>query len=509
MSMMSKTDNRTKTIAFYLPQFHRTPENDKWWGEGYTEWTAVKQAKPLFENHYQPHIPLNENYYNLLDKSTMMWQAELMRQYGVDGLCFYHYYFGNGKKVLEKPAENLILWKDINMPFCFCWANESWVRSWSNISGNSWDINHEGVENSNSSKYLIKQEYGSEKEWEEHYNYLQLFFEDKRYIKKEGRPLFIIYRPKDIDCLDDMFSVWNRLSSERGVKRPYYITIDCMSTSADAVIMKDPFLFSAGSASIDYEMICKKQMDMLNLTGENSFICCQMPYDTTARQGEYGRLCTNVKIESFYELLCEAYFKCNNNGSNLLFINAWNEWAEGMHLEPDIKYGFKWLKCIESAKEVSVSDWYKRKKNDQGFPIKPEYDMSGIIFSAWKKMDKYQNLFHILDQWMLLNEQKGCISKYISDKGYESVVIYGMGSVGRHLLFQLQQEKIEKIYCVDKSVRSGIELPIYHNIDSIPEIDIVVICVAGDYQNLYHELKKLNKCEIISIREMIEYAIEP
>lgn len=127
-----------RTIAMYLPQFHCIPENDAWWGKGFTEWSTVKAAKPLYESHGQPRIPLNQNYYNLLEKETMLWQAELMHQYGIDGLCFYHYYFKNGKKILEKPAENLLCWKDVNIPFCFCWDSASWARTWSNVGGNSW-----------------------------------------------------------------------------------------------------------------------------------------------------------------------------------------------------------------------------------------------------------------------------------------------------------------------------------------------------------------------------------
>ena len=133
-------ENCMKTIAMYLPQFHRVKENDAWWGEGYTEWTAVKNAKPLFEGHNQPRVPLHENYYNLLEKSTMEEQAELAQQYGVDGFCFYHYYFKDGRKILEKPAENLLNWTDIKLPFCFCWANETWARTWSNVGNkNSWN----------------------------------------------------------------------------------------------------------------------------------------------------------------------------------------------------------------------------------------------------------------------------------------------------------------------------------------------------------------------------------
>ncbi len=122
-----------------LPQFHRIPENDMWWGEGFTEWTAVKAGEKFFEGQMQPRVPLDGNYYDLLNEQTMRWQADLMRKYDIYGMCFYHYYFKDGRKILEKPAENLLEWKDIEMPFCFSWANETWARSWSNINGkNAW-----------------------------------------------------------------------------------------------------------------------------------------------------------------------------------------------------------------------------------------------------------------------------------------------------------------------------------------------------------------------------------
>lgn len=123
-----------KLFAYYLPQFHRVPENDRLWGEGFTEWKAAQDAKTLFEGHYQPHEPLNDNYYNLLKKETMQWQAELMHKYSIDGMCFYHYWFGEGKKILEMPAENLLKWTDIDMSFCFSWANQSWVTTSSPVN---------------------------------------------------------------------------------------------------------------------------------------------------------------------------------------------------------------------------------------------------------------------------------------------------------------------------------------------------------------------------------------
>ena len=178
-----------KLLAYYLPQFHRVPENDNWWGEGFTEWTAAKKAKALFKGHYQPHEPWNDNYYNLLEKETMQWQAKLMHQYGIDGMCFYHYWFGEGEKILEKPAENLLKWIDIDMPFCFSWANQSWVQSWSKLKGFSWLSGQKEESSGNESSVIFQQKYGREEEWKVHFQYLLPFLKDKRYIQYDGKPL--------------------------------------------------------------------------------------------------------------------------------------------------------------------------------------------------------------------------------------------------------------------------------------------------------------------------------
>ena len=159
-----------KIIAFYLPQFHNIPENDEWWGDGFTEWTNVKKAKPLYEGHMQPRVPLGGNYYNLLDDNVKIWQADLAKKYGVYGFCYYHYWF-NGKMLLEKPMEQMLANKEVDIPFCICWANEPWTKAWV------------GDER----KLLIAQEYGQEEEWKQHFMYLLPFFKDERYITKNGK----------------------------------------------------------------------------------------------------------------------------------------------------------------------------------------------------------------------------------------------------------------------------------------------------------------------------------
>ena len=241
---MDRRGKVMKIISMYLPQFHRVKENDEWWGEGYTEWTAVKNAGKLYEKHIQPKVPLNENYYDLVEKSTMEWQAGLMSRYGIDGQCFYHYWFKDGKQILEKPAENLIRWTDIDMGFCFCWANETWARTWSRIQEkNGWAAQFEKEEEHIGSGILLEQQYGGEKDWRIHYDYLKEFFKDERYIKHNEKPLFLIYKPYLITCLGAMVSCWNRWAVEDGFQGIYVIGANAdidTEKQLDAVLNHEP-----------------------------------------------------------------------------------------------------------------------------------------------------------------------------------------------------------------------------------------------------------------------------
>lgn len=183
-----------KIIAFYLPQFHEIPENNEWWGEGFTEWVNVKKAKPLFEGHNQPRVPLDDKYYDLLDDEVKIWQAKIAKENGIYGFCYYHYWF-NGRKVLERPMEQMLRNNEVDIPFCVCWANEPWTKAW--IGRN---------------EIILPQFYGEKKEWKEHFDYLLPFFQDKRYIKENGKPLMVIYRAEVITNLNEMLDYWSELA---------------------------------------------------------------------------------------------------------------------------------------------------------------------------------------------------------------------------------------------------------------------------------------------------------
>ncbi len=185
-------------LAYYLPQYHPIPENDEWWGKGFTEWTNVAKAKPLFKGHYQPILPADLGFYDLRVPEVQQAQAKLAQEYGIDGFIYYQYWFGNGKKLLEKPAENMLKNKKVDFPFCFCWANETWKGIW------------HGLDNPN---VLIEQTYQGESGYVEYFNYLLPFFNDERYIKVDNKPMFHVYKLQDIPDLELFIEKFNKMAT--------------------------------------------------------------------------------------------------------------------------------------------------------------------------------------------------------------------------------------------------------------------------------------------------------
>lgn len=345
----------TKLIAFYLPQFHRIKENDEWWGEGFTEWTNVKKSQPLYERHNQPRVPLDNNYYDLSKKETLEKQIELAKKYGIYGFCFYHYYF-NGKKLLEKPAELLLENKNINFNYCFSWANEPWTRSW---DGKTKDI-------------LMPQNYGKEKEWEEHFEYLLPFFKDKRYLKKENRPIFLIYRTNSIPNCEEMINYWNQLAIKNGFNGICLIeTLNSFQKkpsliSSDGVVEFEPMLTMRHYLKpatqlkrllrkklnlldiVDYGEVWKQIIKRNNDYNKECYLGAFVGWDNTPRRVKKGLVIENSTPEKFGKYLKNQLDKST---TEFIFINAWNEWAEGAYLEADTLNNDKYLnevrKCIK------------------------------------------------------------------------------------------------------------------------------------------------------------------
>ncbi|MCI6637702.1 MAG: glycoside hydrolase family 99-like domain-containing protein [Lachnospiraceae bacterium] len=367
-----------RTIAFYLPQYHEIPENNEWWGHGFTEWVNVKKAKPLFEGHQQPRVPLNKNYYDLSDVNVMRWQVGLAKKYGVYGFCFYHYWF-NGKKLLEKPVDNYLAAKDIDFPFCICWANEHWTNKWA----------------TEDDKVLIEQKYGGKEQWKDHFDYLLPFLKDERYIYQDGKPLFIIYRPELITKRNEMMEYWDTLAKENGLpgicfafqhpgvlynypdvdvsKFDYcieyqpataWMKMDKSATSHKELrkvklFLEKNFKFSSIPKQLrksenhmrfeDYDKVWETVFEGIDLF-PRCIPCAPVDWDNTPRWGERGRVFTNRTTEKFgryFDRLIKLVKK--KYPTDMIFVFAWNEWAEGGYIEPDELNGYGNLEAIRDA----------------------------------------------------------------------------------------------------------------------------------------------------------------
>lgn len=498
-----------KTITMYLPQFHRVPENDEWWGEGFTEWTAVRNAKPLYENHTQPRVPLEQNYYNLLEKQTMQRQAELMKKYGIDGQCFYHYYFKDGRKILEQPAERLLQWTDIDMPFCFCWANTSWSRTWSNTRGNSWADIYEkkNADCSQQKALLLEQKYGREEEWKKHFDYLLPFFKDKRYIKKKNAPVFLFYEPETIYCLGQMIDYWNTLAVESGFSGIYFIGMNAVNKmhGLDAILLHAPHMFwtqkydekRGGVWTADYGEVWNNIIETPPKGNCKTYFEGIVNFDDTPRRGKNGTVLQNFSLEKFQEGLCLLYKKSMLLENDFVFINAWNEWGEGMYLEPDEENGFKYLEAVKRAQE----DAKVAGKDSFGFVAKKNTTEDDVVGQQYYYDRKVINCF---ERWMLLKEENKTLADYLSKYSIKTVAIYGMGMMGHHVLTELEKSCLEIKYIVDR--RSEQNNPKYKIIspdDEFAEVDALIITPVGYFEEIYNDIKSKTQAKIFSLEEIL------
>lgn len=358
---MEKKD--TKIIAFHLPQFHSFPENDMWWGKGFTEWTNTKKAKKLYSNHNQPREPLNDNYYNLLNYNSMKSQMELAKEYNVYGFCYYHYWF-NGKLLMEGPLEKLLEDDGEKLNYCFCWANEPWTRTW------------EGKDK----EVLMPQVYGGKEDWENHFNYLLRFFKDTYYIKIDNKPILVLYRTSSIENCEEMIEYWNKRAKESGFEGIYIVEEkNCFQDKAvcknsDAVIEFEPLytmtyklsnlektkdrlesiIFNIRHSSrnmiYNYDRLWENIIKRKRVTeNKKNFLGAFVDWDNTARKGKKGRIVRGASPEKFKYYFNKQIEIAIKENSEFVFINAWNEWGEGTYLEPDKVNGLEYLKSIRDT----------------------------------------------------------------------------------------------------------------------------------------------------------------
>ena len=365
-------------IALYLPQFHPIKENDDWYGAGFTEWTNVAKAKPLFKGHAQPRVPADLGFYDLRMPEIREKQTQMAKDAGIAAFCYYHYWFGNGKVILEKPLQEVVRLGEPDFPFCVCWANHSWYKK-------AWNPDTLKIDNN----LLAEQKYLGDEDIIAHFNFLLPAFQDKRYYKVDGRLLFVIYQIWDLPDFERFKGIWNRLAHEHGLPSFYFLSfantkkelektkrfvtdgtilsllhnmepqppkcklqtlVKVMKERWYALIKKPQFKYRYKDAMKGFlSPVCK----------EESIIPIIIPnWDTTPRRGRGAMILTDAKPEYFKEHVSQA-IECVKNKAKekqLIFLKSWNEWGEGNYMEPDLQYGHGYLDALSNAIEESKDE---------------------------------------------------------------------------------------------------------------------------------------------------------
>lgn len=353
-----------RLIAFYLPQFHPVEDNDRWWGKGFTEWTNTAKAKPLFRGHYQPHIPADLGFYDLRVPESRLAQAEMAKAYGIEAFCYYHYWFGNGRRVLERPFQEVLSSGEPDFPFCICWANETWSGIW------------HGCEN----RILIQQEYPGERDEAQHFETLLPAFRDRRYLRVDGKPVFVVYRPFHLP--EGFAARFRAMANEAGLGGLYMIGVYSPGQHYPETIGFDAAIYNSnaplrnwGSWMNPLDFIAKKILRAMGIPTVHRykkaiehFLPASLPpkhypsvihaWDNTPRSGARGLVLQGSTPELFRLALRKAFaltrgHPCGGE-ERLIFLKSWNEWAEGNHLEPDMRHGHAYLEALKSEIELEL-----------------------------------------------------------------------------------------------------------------------------------------------------------
>lgn len=361
--------SKPKVIALYLPQYHPTPDNNKWWGKGFTEWTNVGKAKPLFRGHYQPKVPADLGYYDLRVPEVREAQAQLAKEAGIDGFCYYHYWFGNGRQELELPFNEVLKSGKPDFPFMLCWANESWHKKF-------WNKDGKGT----SKEVLIEQTY-PDGDIITHFKHLLPAFKDQRYIHIDGKPAFMIYKPLYIPDCHLLISEWNRMAQDNGLKGIFFIAhmqseLEQKMTERQALEYYNNIGFNAVNIvrlTRPLELRSKTEVIYSKIKRAISHLPLTFPYkaayqsftrpidreagifptiipnwDHTPRSGLNGLVYTGSTPELFAHHVDQVMKMVNDkHDPNIVFIKSWNEWGEGNYIEPDLKFGKKYLSVLK------------------------------------------------------------------------------------------------------------------------------------------------------------------
>ena len=355
---------KIKPIAFYLPQYHPIPENDVWWGKGFTEWTNVAKARPLFTGHWQPRLPADFGFYDLRVSEVRQAQAQLAAQYGIHGFCYWHYWFGNGKRLLERPFNEVLESGTPDFPFCLAWANETWTGIW------------HGAPN----KVLIEQTYPGIEDYKDHFYSVLQAFKDERYIKVDGKPVFLIYRPYNFN-FSVFLELWHELALNEGLPGIHFIAV-----SEDSNLLQNGFsglVFNAPSITMNsilnrkiknktflQRLFNNEQESLLKVVDYTDYVNeivkqkSDFPHyplllpgwDNTPRANNRGYVLLNSTPEVFRKLCSHCVQKSSQleSSEQFVFIKSWNEWAEGNYMEPDSKFGHDYLKVFKEELDKSV-----------------------------------------------------------------------------------------------------------------------------------------------------------
>ncbi len=346
-----------RLIALYLPQFHPIPENDAWWGTGFTEWTNTAKATPLFRGHYQPHVPADLGFYDLRCPESRTAQADLARQYGVEAFCYYHYWFA-GRRIIERPFNDVLASGEPDFPFCLCWANQTWSGIW----------------HGNPRKVLIEQTYPGLDDHRRHFEYLLTAFRDPRYVRVDGKPLLAVYQPLDIPDVARVMAFWRDLATQAGLPGLHLVGMrshqtdwnpeadgfDAMCTEGlpaprPWVSMRTPLKWAQRKLAERQGRPTVYQYGevMANLVppqrpGVVSYPTVIPNWDNTPRSGARGIVLHGSTPELFRAHVRQALDARREvpPERNLIFIKSWNEWAEGNHLEPDLRFGRQYLEVL-------------------------------------------------------------------------------------------------------------------------------------------------------------------
>ena len=360
---------KAKIIAFYLPQFHPIPENNKWWGKGFTEWTNVGRAKPLYKGHYQPRVPADLGYYDLRMPEIREEQAKMAKEAGIEGFCYWHYWFGEGKQLLERPFNEVLISGKPDFPFCLGWANESWEDKLWNANG------------SKENKLLIEQKYPGVEDNKAHFLSLLKAFKDERYIKVDGQPLFFIYKPEKFKDIHLFIQQWNDLAQNNGLNKFYFVAQAASFNDYNKIVNLgfDSIIVSPMRRLIDTYNLKFKLLRKIDYKLRNTFnikklnvieykkaiklfinknedsienvIPTLMPnWDHSPRSGNFAWILKNAEPEYFKEHISNALecVKDKPEEKRIIFLKSWNEWAEGNYMEPDLKYGTGYLDALKT-----------------------------------------------------------------------------------------------------------------------------------------------------------------